>query len=962
MLWQCLLGFTAAQSQISSHQIFDRSNGLPAMHITDLEQDSRGFLWVATSGGGVVIYNGRDFQAPKTSSPLPRYIHRLLAIEDEVWIGAESGLVRLERNGSQYIVTARLKVGQVVEIERPDMQSLLICTAKGLLQVDRSSLEIIRLSGSPTACSCLTQQGARIWTASGSSLFMFENNAWKGIGEAWSLPEGRLVDIYLDDRNRLWVAVAGVGVAQLVDDAFMILAVPGKSISRNPTFLGSAGNRLIIGTSDQGIQIYDPSTNALEESNAAEIANVHVTEFLEDVDQYQWLATQRSGLIRKQEGSTQWIDQKDGLAESEVIHLQSDEKGIWAVGSSGSIDLIADGRVDRRYPEKFGMHDITCWSGALEESRWLGTSNGLLEVTDSVIFLHDKFDGQPIGAIKAMTAIGDTNLVIAAVNGLFEIARHDSNLSDSPPQIRRRLSTHPYLDLQQDGERIWCVGEREVTCYTGGIVKDVAFPAGVSRTVRPTCVTVSFDGEIMIGTRDHGLFRVQRDTLQAVDDYYVGGQIRSIIFDQDDHLWLSTAGEIIRYSERRANAVQRQTIWSRDQLATFSEFNYRSAGRDAQGFIYFGSNNGILQCGEEGLSGPIRAPRLFLDQVFVGDSTIRLDPERVMEIPAGVSLAFRPAMLDLSPNSDVQFEWILEGSPEPIWRTSNDLAVTFYQLTAGYYHLKMRGVNTWGARSQMVSAKFKILNPWWKEWWIPLAGIVLGIALVFAILQGSSKRMQKKMTIEKDALESQNHLLRLEQQALRAQMNPHFIFNVLQTIQSKVALGSKAEARSSIQSFSQLMRMYLEQSRSPSILLEDELRGLDLYLSLERETRDGAFDFEITVDPAVDVTTDKIPSMLIQPIVENAIKHGMPTGDLKGLIQVRMGYRGKNLQCEIRDNGRGFNLADRPKDSRSAGLEVTENRLKNYFRKGEEKPLQIMKRTFEQKVGTMARMIIPVLE
>jgi len=148
--------------------------------------------------------------------------------------------------------------------------------------------------------------------------------------------------------------------------------------------------------------------------------------------------------------------------------------------------------------------------------------------------------------------------------------------------------------------------------------------------------------------------------------------------------------------------------------------------------------------------------------------------------------------------------------------------------------------------------------------------------------------------------------------ALRAQMNPHFIFNALNSIQDFIIQEDKRSANRYLSRFSKLMRNVLDASDKDNISLKKEIEYLELYLSLEALRIDDDFEYKFDIDDSVNVNNNLIPSMLLQPYVENALKHGLMHRDGKKELTIRFskncpikGLLENHLFCEIEDNGIG---------------------------------------------------------
>lgn len=182
----------------------------------------------------------------------------------------------------------------------------------------------------------------------------------------------------------------------------------------------------------------------------------------------------------------------------------------------------------------------------------------------------------------------------------------------------------------------------------------------------------------------------------------------------------------------------------------------------------------------------------------------------------------------------------------------------------------------------------------------------------------------------KDAIMSAR-VAELERSALRAQMNPHFIFNSLNSIQSYIANNENDMATRFLAKFARLIRATLNHSRSNKITLQDEVDSLSLYMELEKMRFKEKFDFSVTLDEDIDPHDIEVPPLLIQPYLENAIIHGMAQTRSKGKINLYYIQKGKYLYATVTDNGIGIEQSKKlkKKDSlhKSVGMTITQKRL-----------------------------------
>lgn len=186
--------------------------------------------------------------------------------------------------------------------------------------------------------------------------------------------------------------------------------------------------------------------------------------------------------------------------------------------------------------------------------------------------------------------------------------------------------------------------------------------------------------------------------------------------------------------------------------------------------------------------------------------------------------------------------------------------------------------------------------------------------------------------MEKKVLEIEKQLFDLEQKALQLQMNPHFIFNSLNSIQSFIVNNDSDKATLYLAKFAQLMRLILANSREQFVPVKDEIKVLTYYMDIENLRFDNKFDFKIVVDPGIDDDFVGIPPMIIQPYVENAILHGIIHKTGKGNISIILSLQEENILCTVEDDGVGREKAMEIKNNsglkhKSRGMLITKERL-----------------------------------
>lgn len=259
-------------------------------------------------------------------------------------------------------------------------------------------------------------------------------------------------------------------------------------------------------------------------------------------------------------------------------------------------------------------------------------------------------------------------------------------------------------------------------------------------------------------------------------------------------------------------------------------------------------------------------------------------------------------------NQHVSYQYRVK-QMDTIWQNIplNTHFVTFNSLSSGTYTFELKAQNI--SAKQPVFATpitFVIAKPFWETYWFYGLVIVTIISLVWLYFRWrlQQKEIQRITEIDKILIDKKITNLRLEN--LRSQMNPHFIFNALNSIQDYIISNEKELASSYLVKFSRLIRLYLDYSQQNEITLEEELNALKLYLELEKVRFEDELEYKITIDNQLKTKQIKVPSLFIQPYVENALKHGLlhKLNDRKLYVEAKIIQQNK-LQITVEDNGVG---------------------------------------------------------
>jgi hypothetical protein len=321
--------------------------------------------------------------------------------------------------------------------------------------------------------------------------------------------------------------------------------------------------------------------------------------------------------------------------------------------------------------------------------------------------------------------------------------------------------------------------------------------------------------------------------------------------------------------------------------------------------------------------------KIVLSQILMFDALLPVN-DTIQLLHNQNHLKFVFGNLTQNKSEKLQFRYVLEGL-EKNWTYTDNNYAQFHFLPPGNYTLKAQSINKEGNLSEnMLTLFIKIDKPLWQKTWFLTT---LSLILIFFIITSFYlytiwiKRKAAKKS------EADKRLAELEMNALRSQMNPHFIFNTLSSIQNFILNKDEKEANKYLSKFAKLMRSIVQNSDKSFINLQEEIHTLELYLHLEQLRFPNKFDYRFEISEKVSLSDDIIPPMILQPFIENSIRHGIAhLKDRKGLILIQIDRYDYFLKCIVFDNGIGrkqSSLINQQKHSthQSKGMHITKERL-----------------------------------
>lgn len=958
----------------SGFRTYTRAQGLPAPRVYDIECDSTGMLWMGTMNGVVRldprIDSMRAWRMDTSRMALP-IANQVVAAKPL----AAGKVVCVSRSAVFLLEAATGNVRRVLTVAGEDIASYnvgvlpdsagagaWICIKQvGVAYYDAVHDRLIMpsvnqrhplLRGVNASCLSRDRHG-RIWTDDLSDGGMNLYRPADGSLQHWPHVPGAkerrylegLILLHCDDEDRLWICdwVLPACVVNLRDSSFLELpAVPDDPATLTHGTVSStatdARGQLWLGTLN-GISVHDPERFMYNRLRVPQIVG----------DPKAWAA---------------------GMAED-------DQGRVWLAVRPDVVRLDEHGQVAERFEfvagkERAKASDIISSNGQL----WVNTSKGLFRL-------------DPITGAQALIS-------------------NPADTSDSPH--------FGWMRADRSG-RIWGLKRfNRINCYepsTGtfkSFTRDAAVPEGLPDAAFLDMLPAS-DGALLLASESHGIVRLDPATghctsnLADIQAGLVEG-IRTLAVAEDDkgRIWYMADGVgLVRYEPGRSRykvydsaqglpipagsgiAIDRQgRLWIGllnglvcfdPELERFFPFDVdRGQESNDMGRAHMVRRNGevwmsqwqeLIHFDPSGVQ--LRKPPLAPVIIGVWAYSNRVQPMRNGELSlmhTEDQLRIRYASFDAPGRIKRYFVRVL---PDSSWQEGDEGDVTFSRLAPGAYRFQFRTQAEDGQWSGITELAIRVVPPWWQTL---VARIVFAVVLASLIVFLFRIRLNWVRKRERNLEAQTRQVNELKLQALRAQMDPHFVFNCLNSIDSFIIANDREQASHYLGRFAKLIRLILQHSDSTRVPLEREVEMLKYYLELETLRFKFPFTYSVKMDELLDGEPVELPSMLIQPYIENAIWHGLRHKDSAGHISVDFALRDDQIQCTVQDNGIGREASrainrERSGVHRSMGMRVSADRLRIYgeLEQGASRvTIHDLKDADGKALGTRVVILIPVMQ
>lgn len=956
-----LLVISAQNKQLQALTLED---GLPQSQVYAIAQDYKGYLWLGTQGGGLARFDGKNFKVYKETNGLAsNYINAITIQNDTIYIGTKRGLSVKLKNKFLTIDTPEINKIYVFE------DQIVVLTIKGVYVIDEN-LSVKKVNLHPDIDTIKTNDliyfDNNFWLATQYGLWKFDGQV-SAPAHIKKLESGDFKSI-IGFENKIIASTFNDGTIVFDSRNF-----EDQILIREPLRVNSAtliNNQVWVATQHDGVSVIDTKTWSetlvLDTSNGLSVP--HIRHVFKDKQSNIWIATSGGGLYKYFQNSFKQYNTETGLNGNRVYAVHHSNKAIWISNSeAGLIRIDNYGVHDIDIPEAFSEVKIKAITSDKTGNIWAGSDGrGLLfkgkTIRDSIAVdtikntmatfpkeieittVLNTDNGFPFDWIRKIQV---TNDAIYAATYSSGIVKFNYNPKTDSLRVLKTFAKEDGMDdlyirdmVLDSKNRMWYATENG---HLGYVFKDeVTHFGSVLEQNTPINSMVFKDETLYLGTAGKGVWWSNDENLSSFKKLEgaknsASENIYQLIFDDQDYLWIGTERGVDKLEIDKDNSIKDAFFFGRNDGFLGIETCLNAVDKDDNGHLWFGALYGLTEYQPTEINRDTEKPNLFLEDIkveFESLDAINLstwtNSKEILKLnPDQRQVSFSFKTVDLNHPNGVEYRYKLNDNEWSPWSKNN--TQDLLELNFGAHDFLVQSRNYRWKESELLTFSFFIESPLHKKpWfqWVLIGVLILGLAL---LVHHYIKRLKRKNSEEKKRLELENHLLTLEQKALRLQMNPHFIFNVLNGIKA-MAPKNPEKMNETVNSFATLLRETLINSRKDTISLDQEIKTIRHYIEVERLMAEKLFEYRIDLKTDLDAEEILIPPMLIQPFVENAIRHGILKGPREGELIIEFTNSDHTLKVTITDNGVGIfsSQQQKPKtDHQSMALTVTKERLES---------------------------------
>ena len=1024
--------FSTAQNANFPFVNFSEKDGLPEKFIYSITQDANGMLWIGT-GSGLYQFNGiyfTKFNSDKDQSghQINNVLHNVFKDYDgKLWLSSLNAIQIFDPKSNVFSSLNYNKKG-IDDLLKSVPNGFFRDSNKKMWIATQTNFWYLYNEKSKTATQIIPQSkyltqesrnivkfietpNKKVWVISTNGLFEIDIN--KKVTAHFNLENEKplkntFFDGYFDQkRNCIWLAAGFNGIAKfdLTTQKFQYKLLIDKksknSIQANYVNLIAKKNEneiwfasSLLGSftiSDGSFSICQPTYK-----DDYSFKTFPISRFFNDKENNLWICS-FNGLAQLpwQNNQVATIPLYNPIAkytvepfgviaykDTDLLIANNASNGLlWWKSASKTLSVIENPFYKNKPKELQGIHALAKNSkgviyGVGENNLFVlnQESNQLIPVV-----CKDQF-GKSIIEVTNIVVDDKDNLYMSSYNNGFYFYNPKTttlthyNLKDV--YANNKTSNAISASLKDSQNNIWFTETEGVYCKNKATGSFIHFAYGKAQNtkakiLKSMAIAEDKNGHFWITTIDNGIFELDikgkqsklynytKENSGLPSDYCV-----NLVCDTSGFLWIGTLNGLVKFDTKTKKTVS--VLNKQNGLYDVGISVMINLLPNGNLVINHYGNLSVFNVNKyktNTLKPTVHLTSIKVLDTYIDSKTIEKKSLKLKYNQNFITFEFASNVMNNANQN--KFAYKLDGIDKD-WVETNKNSVTYSGLSNGDYIFLVKAVNNDGVWGNVSRFDIAIQAPFWKVWWFYGLLLIAIIAILFWLYTFKLKQVKKE-----EAIKSQfaQQIAEIEMKALRAQMNPHFIFNSMNSIQKFILKNDSFSASQYLTKFSKLIRLILDNSNQNYISLESEIALLKLYIEIEDLRFDNQFEYEIKIDDSLNTEAVQIPSMIIQPYIENAIWHGLLHKETKGKLTLEITkLDDAMIKVVVSDDGIGRQKALELKSKqilkrKSYGLQITEDRIDILNKtKSNKTQLQIFDLKDEEgnPTGTKIELIIPI--
>lgn len=919
---------------------FTNENGLPSMIIYEMSQDKDGFLWIGTENG-FCRYDGNEFIVYENNEAKDKeFVGVYISPSNVVWTWNMSGQLFIVENnelvffkgknlpndfltnkvvgdseGNIFIASYNWRIKYYYLCDKDDN-----CTKKKNFNSDKTTYDFLKSSFN-TNKSLKTIRKSTFFGFKASKhnqeirKFFVQNLASGGVH--YFHEENDTIFFYITDAKFVG-AIYFDGIIPIIKKHYLTDIIKSLNLNEIKAIYVDNEKRWWINDNER---LFLLKSKEKKMSQNPVINHLDINTIMQDDEDGYWLGTNGKGLYYMPNFQiVSYSEQNSDLSDNSIVEILESPKGeAFIFSKSGNVFSYNNNKVTKAHSLKNPL-SLAIYNPKQKNYYVLHQNQFDVFTEDFKSLTQEKVT---IGAIKDVLELDD-RFYFVNQESFFFLNKEERNLI-SLKKTNNILAQRGYALLKAIDNKIWVGTINGLFNYNGKELEHFQSSSGDSLKVWINDIEQDREANLWITTENDGVFKINKN--KTVEQFLEANGIASnscekIFIDNQDNIWITSNSGLTYYDKKSKQffIIDRTNGLPADLVKGVYVKDNKVWVGTTKGLSVFDKSDIIAS----NYKLPIKITKIIFDQIPQPIDSFYSVNRNLNNIQFEfISSTFKHG-------GKIRYKYKMSGIDED-WQETTSNTVLYNHLGSGHYTFQVAALDRFGQISDNIETiKIFIPTPYWQKWWFYLLMGLFGVGTVLGLIYTAFKiykaRKDKEIAVSKKIGE-----LRIN--ALQSQMNPHFTFNALNAIQNFFTTNEREMAMMYLSKFARLIRLSFEYSKQSTISLDKEIDFLKLYLKLEELRFQDKIAFNFQTNDLTNINDIQIPPLLIQPIVENAFKHGLLHKETDGKLDLIFKQENEDtIYCVIEDNGIGRKNAAKfakwkPTEYKSSGIQTVQERI-----------------------------------